>query len=131
MTFDEQIRVIELKALSAEDERQVYTKLVCISFENRNGDANDRDTSYRDTTYSSSHANLGNRKVQLSPLNNMILIRSMMGRCQVNPYKDEKVRRASSVPNIPTRLPFDVIPERIKFSSAPQVNPDRDSTKED
>ena len=49
MTFDEQIRVIELKELSAEDERQVYTKLVCISFENRNGDADDNSDSNSST----------------------------------------------------------------------------------
>ena len=35
MTFEEQIRVIELKELGADDERQVYTKLVCISFDNK------------------------------------------------------------------------------------------------
>ena len=33
MTFEEQIRVIELKELSAEDKRQIYTELVCISLE--------------------------------------------------------------------------------------------------
>ena len=33
ITFEEQIRVIELKELSAEDKRQIYTELVCISLE--------------------------------------------------------------------------------------------------
>ena len=55
MTFDEQIRVIELKELSAEDERQVYTKLVCISFENRNGDVDD--TSNSNSYYDCSNLN--------------------------------------------------------------------------
>ena len=48
MTFEEQIRVIELKELSREDERQVYTKLVCVYFENRNGDLHGSDSSYGD-----------------------------------------------------------------------------------
>ena len=44
MTFEEQIRVIELKELSIDDARQVYTKLFCISFENKDGDLrHDRD----------------------------------------------------------------------------------------
>ena len=50
MTFDEQIRVIELKELSAEDERQVYTKLVCTSFENRIDDTDGSDYSFKEQT---------------------------------------------------------------------------------
>ena len=47
MTFEEQIRVIEFQELSAEDERQVYTKLVCISFENSIGVADGSDIPQR------------------------------------------------------------------------------------
>ena len=49
MTLEEQIRVIELKGLSGEDERQVYTKLVCISLEKRNDELSRR-TSLCDVT---------------------------------------------------------------------------------
>jgi hypothetical protein len=58
--------MIELKELSAEDERQVYTKLVCIFFENRNADAEGRDTfnsnSYDDLPYKYKDIRMLNKK---------------------------------------------------------------------
>ena len=33
MTFEEQMRIIELKELDSDDERKVFTKLVCVYFE--------------------------------------------------------------------------------------------------
>jgi hypothetical protein len=49
MTFEEQIWLIELKELSAEDERQVYSQLVCILHHNRIDDADGSDNSFKDT----------------------------------------------------------------------------------
>ena len=37
MTFEEHMRVIELKELNSDDQRKVFTKLVCVYFENKNG----------------------------------------------------------------------------------------------
>lgn len=36
MTFEEQMRIIELKELNSDDQRKVFTKLVCVYFENKN-----------------------------------------------------------------------------------------------
>ena len=36
MTFEEQMRIIELKELNTDDQRKVFTKLVCVYFENKN-----------------------------------------------------------------------------------------------
>ena len=33
MTFEEQMRIIELKDLDSDDQRKVFTKLVCVYFE--------------------------------------------------------------------------------------------------
>ena len=33
MTFEEQMRIIELKELDSDDQRKVFTKLVCVYFE--------------------------------------------------------------------------------------------------
>lgn len=37
MTFEEQMRVIELKELNSDDQRKVFTRLVCVYFENKTG----------------------------------------------------------------------------------------------
>ena len=104
MTFEEQIRVIELKGLSAEDERQVFTKLVCISIQNKIDDAAGSYDSFKDTKNIPEQMwyQLLNVNAQQRPLKNMSFIRSTMERCLEFPYKDEKARKASSVPNIPT-----------------------------
>ena len=41
MTFEEQMRIIELKELDSDDQRKVFTKLVCVYFEPK-----DMDNSY-------------------------------------------------------------------------------------
>ena len=40
MTFEEQMRIIELKELNSEDQRKVFTKLVCVYFENKSSGQN-------------------------------------------------------------------------------------------
>lgn len=40
MTFEEQMRIIELKELDSDDQRKVFTKLVCVYFEPKNMDKN-------------------------------------------------------------------------------------------
>ena len=148
MTFDEQIRVEELNGLSAEDERQVYTKLVCISFENRNGDADDTldSHSYSECSNFENLNTLNGRMLENgcnlvetknilhSPLSilRMNLKRPHLGRCPVIPAKDVRVRRAFSVPSLvtsPRGLP--AIASNVRFSSAPQVKHDSDSNKDD
>ena len=37
MTFEEQMRIIELKELNSDDQRKVFTRLVCVYFENKTG----------------------------------------------------------------------------------------------
>ena len=64
MKLEEQIRVIELKELGGEDERQVYTKLVCILLENHNGEQK-RQTSLCDVT------NIFSFDSNLEPLSNI------------------------------------------------------------
>ena len=44
MTFEEQMRIIELKELDSDDDRKVFTKLVCVYFEPKD-DPLDIDTS--------------------------------------------------------------------------------------
>ena len=148
MTFDEQIRVIELKELSAEDERQVYTKLVCISFEHRNGDVDDTSKSNSYSKCSNfeklntlkcrmleNGCNLvENKNILHSPLSllRVNLKRPHLRRCSVIPDKDDRVRRAFSVPSLvtsPDGLPATA--SDIQFSSTPQVNTDSDSYKDD
>ena len=34
MTFEEHMRIIELKELNSEDQRKVFTRLVCVYYEN-------------------------------------------------------------------------------------------------
>ena len=38
MTFEEQMRIIELKELDSDDHRKVFTKLVCVYFEPKDMD---------------------------------------------------------------------------------------------
>ena len=38
MTFEEHMRIIELKELNSEDQRKVFTKLVCVYYENKSDD---------------------------------------------------------------------------------------------
>lgn len=38
MTFEEQMRIIELKELDSDDQRKVFTKLVCVYFEPKDMD---------------------------------------------------------------------------------------------
>ena len=40
MTFEEQMRIIELKELDSDDQRKVFTKLVCVYFEPKDMDNN-------------------------------------------------------------------------------------------
>ena len=40
MTFEEQMRIIELKELDSADQRKVFTKLVCVYFEPKDMDIN-------------------------------------------------------------------------------------------
>ena len=41
MTFEEQMRIIELKELDSDDERKVFTKLVCVYFEPKDDSVDD------------------------------------------------------------------------------------------
>eukprot|EP00090_Calanus_glacialis_P031888 TRINITY_DN52944_c0_g1_i1.p1 TRINITY_DN52944_c0_g1~~TRINITY_DN52944_c0_g1_i1.p1 ORF type:complete len:132 (-),score=29.86 TRINITY_DN52944_c0_g1_i1:312-707(-) len=54
-----------------------------------------------------------------------------MGRYPVIPYKDEKARRASSVPNIHTSPHTLHVAYLVKFSSEPEVTQESDSNKDD
>ena len=62
MTFDEEMRVIELKELSRDDERQVYTRLVCISFDHKNSHSGDYDSNDRVIAGSNISKTLINKK---------------------------------------------------------------------
>ena len=62
----------------------------------------------------------------------MNLKRPHLGRCPVFPAKDVRVRRAFSVPSLVTSANgLAATASDIQFSSAPQVNPDSDSNKDD
>ena len=46
MTFEENMRIIELKELNSEDQRKVFTRLVCVYYEN-NADRAGLDEDFR------------------------------------------------------------------------------------
>ena len=62
MTFEENLRIIELSAPDAEDVRQVFTKLVCVYFD---PSAALIDVCYSDNTLSINTPGTSNRTQQL------------------------------------------------------------------
>ena len=53
MTFEEQMRIIELKELNSEDQRKVFTKLVCVYFENKSSGQNGNNNEFPEKMTSS------------------------------------------------------------------------------
>ena len=135
MTFEEQIHLIELKGLSVEDERQVYTKLVCISFENRNGDTSYIDLADKDIFKIDSDTNIDqdwnkslNRSTVNGPYRTPNVKREKLW--QLIHKNDVKITRAVSVPSFSISKHLLTAPQTQIYSSAPQVSSESDSCKD-